>query len=52
MWTYLNTIKIGTQSEKKLRFLTQDEKLKLVPKFYRKNDFNFDVLAKELIEKG
>lgn len=52
MWTYLNTIKIGTQSDKKLRFLTQDEKLKLVPKFYRKNDFNFDVLAKELIEKG
>ena len=33
MWTYLNTIKIGTQSEKTLRFLTQEEKLKLVPKF-------------------
>lgn len=52
MWAYLNTIKIGTQSEKTLRFLTQEEKLKLVPKFYRKNDFNFEVLAKELIEKG
>lgn len=52
MWTYLNTIKIGTQSEKTLRFLTQEEKLKLVPKFYKKNDFNFEVLAKELIEKG
>lgn len=52
MWTYLNTIKIGTQSGKILRFLTQEEKLKLVPKFYRKNDFNFEVLAKELIEKG
>lgn len=52
MWTYLNTIKIGTQSEKTLRFLTHDEKIKLVPKFYRKNDFNFEVLAKELIEKG
>jgi CRISPR-associated endonuclease Csn1 len=52
MWTYLNTIKIGTQSQKTLRFLTQEEKLKLVPKFYRKNDFNFEVLAKELIEKG
>jgi CRISPR-associated endonuclease Csn1 len=52
MWTYLNTIKIGTQNEKTLRFLTQEEKLKLVPKFYRKNDFNFEVLAKELIEKG
>lgn len=52
MLTYLNTIKVGTQSEKTLRFLTQEEKLKLVPKFYRKNDFNFEVLAKELIEKG
>ncbi len=52
MWNYLNTIKIGTQSEKMLRFLTQEEKLKLVPKFYRKNDFNFEVLAKELVEKG
>ena len=52
MWNYLNTIKIGTQSEKILRFLTQEEKLKLVPKFYRKNDFNFEVLAKELVEKG
>lgn len=52
MWTYLNTIKIGTQSEKKLRFLSQEEKLKLIPKFYRKNDFNFEVLAKELVEKG
>ncbi|HSD09078.1 type II CRISPR RNA-guided endonuclease Cas9 [Flavobacterium sp.] len=52
MWTYLNTIKIGNQSEKNLRFLTQDEKLKLVPKFYRKNDFNFEILAKELVEKG
>ncbi len=52
MWTYLNTIKIGTQSEKTMRFLTQDEKLKLVPKFFRKNDFNFEFLAKELIEKG
>jgi CRISPR-associated endonuclease Csn1 len=52
MWNYLNTIKIGTQSEKTLRFLTQEEKLKLVSKFYRKNDFNFEVLAKELIEKG
>ncbi|WP_100611034.1 type II CRISPR RNA-guided endonuclease Cas9 [Confluentibacter lentus] len=52
MWTYLNTIKVGTQSEKTLRFLTQEEKSKLVPKFYRKNDFNFEILAKELVEKG
>jgi CRISPR-associated endonuclease Csn1 len=53
MWTYLNTIKIGTQSEKILRFLTQEEKLSLIPKFLRKKDnFNFEDLAKELIEKG
>lgn len=53
MWNYLNTIKIGTQSEKTLRFLSQEEKLKLIPKFLRKKDhFNFEELAKELIEKG
>ena len=53
MWTYLNTIKITTQSEKTLRFLTQEEKLSLIPKFLRKKDhFNFEDLAKELIEKG
>lgn len=53
MWTYLNTIKFGTQSEKTLRFLTQEEKLSLIPKFLRKKDnFNFEDLAKELIEKG
>ena len=53
MWAYLNTIKIATQSEKTLRFLSQEEKLSLIPKFLRKKDnFNFEDLAKELIEKG
>ncbi|WP_326935175.1 type II CRISPR RNA-guided endonuclease Cas9 [Flavobacterium sp. PL11] len=53
MWTYLNTIKFSTQSEKTMRFLTQEEKLSLIPKFLRKKDnFNFEDLAKELIEKG
>jgi CRISPR-associated endonuclease Csn1 len=53
MWFYLNTIKIGTQSEKTLRFLSQEEKLSLIPKFLRKKDnFNFEELAKELIPKG
>lgn len=53
MWSYLNTIKIGTQSEKSLRFLTDEEKLRLIPKFMRKKDhFNFEDLGKELIEKG
>lgn len=53
MWTYLNTIKIGTQSEKTLRFLSQEEKQSLIPKFLRKKDnFNFEDLAKELIPKN
>jgi CRISPR-associated endonuclease Csn1 len=53
MWTYLNTIKIGTQSEKTLRFLSQDEKQSLISKFLRKKDnFNFEDLAKGLIPKG
>ena len=53
MWTYLNTIKIGTQSEKIMRFLSHEEKQKLIPKFLRKKDnFNFEELAKELIPKG
>jgi CRISPR-associated endonuclease Csn1 len=53
MWTYLNTIKIRTQSEKTLRFLSQEEKQSLISKFLRKKDnFNFEDLAKELIPKG
>nr|WP_315165406.1 type II CRISPR RNA-guided endonuclease Cas9 [uncultured Flavobacterium sp.] len=53
MWTYLNTIKIGTQSEKTLRFLSQEEKQSLITKFLRKKDnFNFEDLSKELIPKG
>ncbi len=53
MWSYLNNIKIGKQSEKTLRFLTDEEKTRLIPKFMRKKDyFNFEDLAKELIEKG
>ncbi|WP_306353674.1 type II CRISPR RNA-guided endonuclease Cas9 [Flavobacterium sp. '19STA2R22 D10 B1'] len=53
MWTYLNTIKYGTQSEKTLRFLSKEEKLSLISKFLRKKDnFNFEDLAKELIPKG
>lgn len=53
MWTYLNTIKMRKQSEPRMRFLIHEEKLKLVSKFLRKRDhFNFEDLAKELIEKG
>jgi CRISPR-associated endonuclease Csn1 len=53
MWTYINTIKIKTPSDETLRFLTNEEKLKIIPKFLRKKDnFNFDDLAKELIPGG
>jgi CRISPR-associated endonuclease Csn1 len=53
MWSYLNTIKIKTPQDDELRFLTLEEKQKIIPKFYRKKDnFNFEDLAKELIPKG
>ena len=53
MWTYLNTIKIKTPEDETLRFLTAEERQKLVPKFLRKKDnFNFEDLANELILKG
>lgn len=53
MWSYLNTIKIKTPEDEKLRFLTLAEKQSLIPKFLRKKDnFNFEDLAKELIVKG
>lgn len=53
MWSYLNTIKIKTPQDELLRFLTADEKQRLIPKFLRKKDnFNFEDLAKELIPKN
>ncbi len=53
MWSYLNTIKVKTPQDELLRFLTADEKQRLVPKFLRKKDnFNFEDLAKELTIKG
>lgn len=53
MWTYINTIKIKTPEDERLRFLTSEERQKLVPKFLRKKDnFNFEDLANELILKG
>lgn len=52
-WSYINTIKIKTPEDEKLRFLTSDEKQRLISKFLRKKDnFNFEDLAKELIIKG
>ncbi|MGV8946967.1 MAG: type II CRISPR RNA-guided endonuclease Cas9 [Lutibacter sp.] len=53
MWTFINNIKIRTPEDESLRFLTAIERQKLVPKFLRKKDnFNFEDLAKELIPKG
>lgn len=52
MWTYLGTIQYGLSSEKALRFLSEEEKLRLVPKFLRRRDsFCFEDLAKELLPK-
>lgn len=52
MWNFINTIKIGTRTDQVLRFLSDDEKQKIIPKFFRKKDnFNFEDLAKELIDK-
>ncbi|MHB1105829.1 MAG: type II CRISPR RNA-guided endonuclease Cas9 [Lutibacter sp.] len=53
MWTYINTIKIKTPEDETLRFLTEEERQKIVPKFYRKKDnFNFEDIAKDLIPNG
>ncbi|MDO9511458.1 MAG: HNH endonuclease domain-containing protein [Bacteroidales bacterium] len=53
MWSYINTIKFQGPEDTYLRFLTLEEKQKLVPKFLRKKDkFNFEDLANELIPKG
>lgn len=53
MWTYINTIKIKTPDDEALRFLNNEEKLTILSKFLRKKDhFNFEDLAKELIPSG
>jgi CRISPR-associated endonuclease Csn1 len=53
MWSYINTIKIKTPDEETLRFLSAEERQKIISKFYRKKEhFNFGDLAKELIPKG
>jgi CRISPR-associated endonuclease Csn1 len=53
MWCYINTIKIKTPDDESLRFLSYEERSKIIPKFLRKKDnFNFDDLAKELVPSG
>lgn len=53
MLCFINTIKIKTPNDETLRFLTNEERLKITPKFLRKKDnFNFEDLAKELVSSG
>ncbi|WP_367752112.1 type II CRISPR RNA-guided endonuclease Cas9 [Flavobacterium sp. WC2430] len=53
MLCFINTIKIKTPDDESLRFLTNEERLKITPKFLRKKDnFNFEDLAKELVPSG
>ena len=53
MLCFINTIKIKTPDDESLRFLTNEERLKIIPKFLRKKDnFNFEDLAKELVPSG
>lgn len=53
MWSFINTIKIKPPSDEGWRFLTSEEKVKIIPKFLRKKDnFNFEDIAKELVPSG
>lgn len=54
MLCFLNNIKIQTPKDKDLRPLTEEERKKVMPKFYRKSkpSFNFEDIAKELSGKG
>jgi CRISPR-associated endonuclease Csn1 len=53
MWCFINTIKIKTPEDESLRFLTSEEIVNIIPKFLRKKDnFNFEDLAKELVPSG
>ena len=53
MLCFINTIKIKIPGDESLRFLTNEERLKIIPKFLRKKDnFNFEDLAKELVPSG
>ena len=52
MWSFINTIKIKTPQDEELRFLTPEEKEKIVPLFEsapRQKTFLFERIAKKLI---
>jgi CRISPR-associated endonuclease Csn1 len=53
MYSYLNNIKIKTQTDEKLRVLNKEERTLIEPLFYRKSKANFDFeeIAKKLTPK-
>ncbi len=54
MLCFVNNIKIKTPDDEKLRFLNQQEKVKIRPLFYRKSKehFDFEDIAKQLAPKN
>jgi CRISPR-associated endonuclease Csn1 len=48
MWESINRIKIRTNENGRLRFLSEDEKKLIVPIFQRKSDFDFEKVAEKL----
>jgi CRISPR-associated endonuclease Csn1 len=54
MYSFLNTIKIKTIDDDKLRVLNTDEKVIIAPLFYRKSkpNFDFEEIAKKLTPKN
>ena len=54
MLSFLNNIKIQTPKDEVLRPLNEDERKRILPKFYRKSkpSFDFEDIAKELSGKG
>ncbi|MFA9392043.1 MAG: type II CRISPR RNA-guided endonuclease Cas9 [Prolixibacteraceae bacterium] len=53
MLCFINNIKIKTPYDEKMRELNQDERLKILPQFFRKSKehFDFEDLAKQLAPK-
>ena len=54
MLCFINNIKIKTHDDEKLRFLNQDERIKILPQFFRKSKehFDFEDLAKQIAPKN
>ena len=54
MLCFVNNIKIKTPDDEHLRFLTEEEKEKIAPQFFRKSKdyFDFEDLAKQLAPKN